>query len=455
MTARGWTARGSGRTRRKATALAAAALVLGVAACGSGDGETPGGEPAPAREPGEKVELTFWSWVPGVDKAVELWNSENPDVQVSLEQIPAGSAGGYAKMYSALEAGSGAPDLAQVEYQEIPGFLLEEGLVDLSEYGAADHADEFVGWQWEQGVFGDGVYAIPQASGPMGMFYREDLFTQWGIEVPTTWEEFRAAAEAVRAADPDAYISTFPPGNSAWFGALAWQNGARWFGIDGDRWTVDIDNEQTREVAEYWDAMIADGLVKTDPDFANGWYSDLQEGRIVGWVSAQWGDAIIAGNAPDTAGAWRVAPMPQWEDGGEFRSSNWGGSSTAVLTGTEHPVEALEFAVWLNTDPESIDLLIEGGYGWPAAAGALEGSALDREYEFFGGQRINDVFAEADEAIDKDWSWIPTTAATYQHLNDGFQRAIAGQGTFVDAVEEAQSKTIADLEAKGLQAGTP
>ncbi|UNX56165.1 extracellular solute-binding protein [Georgenia sp. TF02-10] len=456
--------RGIGRTprrqaRRGAAALAAAgAAALLVAGCGGGSGgpEAADAEPAPAsREPGEQVDLTFWSWVPGVDKAVDLWNSENPDVQVKLEQIPTGSAGGYAKMYSALEAGEGAPDLAQVEYQEVPGFLLEGGLVDLAEYGAEEHQDEFVDWQWQQGVFGDGVYAIPQASGPMAMFYREDLFTQWGIEVPTTWEEFRAAAEAVRAADPEAYISTFPPGNSAWFASLAWQNGGQWFGIDGETWTVDIDNEQTREVAEYWDGMVRDGLVKTDPDFANGWYSDLQSGRIVGWVGAQWGDAILAGNAPDTAGKWRVAPMPQWEEDGEFASANWGGSSTAVLTGTEYPTEAMEFAVWLNTDPESIDLLVEGGYGWPAAADALEGSTLDREYEFFGGQKINDVFAEADQAIDRDWSWIPTTAAAYQHLNDGFQRAIAGEGSFVETLEEAQRETVADLEAKGLQVDAP
>ncbi|WP_454050579.1 ABC transporter substrate-binding protein [Cellulomonas sp. Marseille-Q8402] len=442
-------------TGRRLTALTAAGMTaLLLAACGGGSGSEEAA-PAGTRAPGEQIELTFWSWVPGVDKAVDLWNEENPDVQVKLEQIPSGSAGGYAKMYSALEAGTGAPDLAQVEYQEIPGFLLENGLVDLADYGADEYADEFVDWQWQQGVFGDGVYAIPQASGPMGLFYREDLFTQWGIEVPTTWGEFRTAAEQVRAADPEAYISTFPPGNSAWFTALAWQNGGQWFGVDGDTWTVDIDNEATREVAEYWDAMVADDLVKTDPDFANGWYSDLQQGRIAAWVSAQWGDAIIAGNAPDTAGKWRVAPMPQWDEGGDFASANWGGSSTAVVTGTDYAAEAMKFAVWLNTDPESIELLIDGGYGWPAAADALEGSSLDQEYEFFGGQKINDVFAEADQAIDRDWSWVPTTAATYQHLNDGFQKAIAGNGTFVEAVEQAQAQTIADLEAKGLQATAP
>lgn len=442
------------RPSRRALLAGGVALTVSLAGCGSGSGKShdPGGAGG-GRKPGEKIQMTFWSWVPGVDKAVALWNSKNPEVQVKLEKIPAGSAGGYAKMLAALKAGSGAPDLAQVEYQEIPGFLLESNLVDLSKYGAKDDAGKFVAWQWQQGVFGDGVYAIPQASGPMGFFYRQDLFAKWGIQPPTTWTEFRQAAQTVRSKDPKAYISTFPPGNSAWFTALAWQAGAKWFGTDGDTWTVDIDNPQTRKVAAYWDGMVKDKLVKTEPDFANGWYKDLQDGAVVGWVSAQWGDSILSGNAPKTSGRWRVAPMPQWE-GTPFTSSNWGGSSTAVLKGARYPKEAKDFAVWLNTDPQSIDLLIQGGYGWPAATDAVAGSALDKPYDFFGGQKINDVFAQADKAIDKNWSWIPTTSATYQHLNDGFQKAVAGQGTFVATVQAAQAQTEADLKAKGLQVKT-
>jgi multiple sugar transport system substrate-binding protein len=439
------------RNRRgQAAWLSGVVLSLVLTGCGGEADEGSAGE----RKPGEKIQLTFWSWVPGVDKAVDLWNSKNPDVQVKLANIPAGGNGGYAKMHSALEAGKGAPDVAQVEYQNIPEFLLEEGLVDLAKHGANEHRDKFVDWQWNQVSYGEGVYAIPQASGPMAFFYRADLFEKWGIEPPTTWTEFRDAAATIRKKDPKAYIATFPPGNSAWFTALTWQAGAKWFGTDGDNWTVDIDNPETRKVAEFWDGMVRDKLVKTEPDFANAWYKDLQDGRIVGWPSAQWGDAILAGNAPKTSGKWKVAPMPQWE-GSEFASANWGGSSTAVLRGARYPKEAMEFAVWLNSDPESIDLLIKGGYGWPAASDALEGSALDKEYPFFGGQKINDVFAEADKAIDQDWAWIPTTAATYQHLNDGFQKAIGGNGTFVDAVESAQEKTVADLKAKGLKVGAP
>ena len=162
-------------------------------------------------------------------------------------------------------------------------------------------------WQWAQGKFGNAVYAIPQASGPMAFFYRKDLFAKYGIAAPTTWDEYAKAAAKIHAADPKAYIGTFPPGNAAWFTSLAWQAGAQWFGVEGDTWTVNIDTPQTEKVAAYWDGLREKGLIKTEPDFANGWYSRPAARPIVGWVSASWGDAIITGNAPGTKGKWAVA----------------------------------------------------------------------------------------------------------------------------------------------------
>ena len=428
---------------RTVAAVAAIATMFAAAACAS----------SPTTGPtvvSDKVQLTFWSWVPGVDKAVKLWNTENPNIQVKLEMTPVGSSGTYAKMHSALKAGKGAPDLAQIEYQELPGFVLENGLVDLKPLAMGDKASKFVDWQLKQASFGDSIYAVPQASGPMGLYYRHDIFTKLGLKAPTTWDEYAVAARAIHAANPKQFISTFPPGNSAWFTSLAWQAGAKWFGLDGDTWTVNIDSAPTLKVAAYWDELRQAGVIKTEPDFANGWYSDLQKGNIVAWPSAQWGGLVLSGNAPGTAGKWKVAPLPQW--GGPFASANWGGSTTAVLKGTKNAQAAAQFAYWLNTDPKSIDLLIAGGYGWPATKGALAGTALDIPDAFLGGQNANkDIFEKSDSAVNTSWGWIPTTADTYTHLNDGFQAAVEGKGTFVDAVKAAQTATIADLKAKGLK----
>ncbi|MFI1965377.1 ABC transporter substrate-binding protein [Streptomyces pathocidini] len=434
------------RPARRTVLGGAAAAAAGFALAGCGGSEYGEGEPK-GRKKGEKITLTFWSWVPGIDQPVALWNSKNPDVRIELEQVSAVNGAQYAKMHAAVKAGN-PPDLGQVEYPIVPSFLLDDGLLDLTKYGAAGVKSKFEGWQWQQSVFGDAVFAIPQASGPMGLFLRQDLFDRWEIETPATWDEYEAAAKAIRR--KGAWIETFSATNGNRFAGLAWQAGARWFAVDGDTWTVSIDDEPTRRVADYWEALVRQKLIKTVPDRQSVWYKDIQTGAIPAWVGASWGDALLVGNAPKTAGKWRVAPLPQWKKG-ENASANWGGSTTAVFRGTQYPQDAMDFAVWLNTDPESVKLLIDGGYGWPSAVSGWTDADMENHKEFFGGQDYSKVFQEAGKAVDTSWQWGPATDTLYQRFGDAFTAVLTGGGSFRSVLAKVQRQTVDDLRNKGLK----
>lgn len=422
-----------------------AAVVLAVGAC-SANGASSGDSTGSAKSTG-KVELTFWSWVPGFQKVIDYWNATHPNVHVDYQVVP-GPPNAYAKMRSSVKAGN-PPDVATIEYHEIPGFVLDNDLVDLAKYGANGDKSKFVEWQWQQGVFGSSTFAIPQASGPMGLFYRADVFHRLGLKPPTTWAEFESAAKKIHAKNHSAYISVFPPADAAWFTALSWQAGAKWFGTRGNTWLVNIDNPKTEQVASYWDRLVREKLVKVGPDSGTGFSKDLQDGNVAAWVCAQWCDNIIRTSAPKTSGKWRAAPIPQWTAGADM-SANWGGSAWVVLKGSKHPQQAKDFAVWMLTNKTAIDKFLAAGYGWPAAKNAYTGSSLNKADPFFGGQRYNSVFAASDEHIDESWRWIPTIDATFQQLTTGFQAATSGKGTFVDAVRQAQQQTLSDMKAKGL-----
>jgi multiple sugar transport system substrate-binding protein len=284
----------------------------------------------------------------------------------------------------------------------------------------------------------------------MAYYYRKDLFERWDVEVPRTWDEFRRTAQQIKKRSGGSRIACFPPNNANLFAAFAWQRGARWIRTDGDTWIIDVNSKASLEVADFWDGLIRDELVTVAPDLQSGWYRQAQTGQMASWPGAQWGDALLRGNAPATKGKWRVTELPQWEEGAHA-SCNWGGSSTAILQGTRHPEEAIEFAHWLNTDPESIDLLVEAGYGWPAARIDLEESALGKPDPFFGGQRYNTVFQESDGNVDTSWKWPPTTTQSFEHIKDAFGRVIAGDGTLVDALNDAQGRFVDDFKAKGLK----
>ncbi|WP_062299971.1 ABC transporter substrate-binding protein [Demequina maris] len=430
------------------TTVALTALVssLTLAACSSGAGST---EAAPECAPADgPVTLEFTTWIPGIEDVVAIWNDANPDIQVEVQTGPNGNGGTYQNFFNQIEAGN-APDLGQIEYDAIPNFRVQGGLVDLSgceEVMAAK--DDFVDWTWSQVTLGsEGVYGIPQDSGPMALFYRKDLFEKAGIEVPTTWDEYRAAAEKVRA--EGGYITNFSQTDINQFAGFVWQAGGQWFGNDGDAWSVELASDTSVDVADYWQGLLDDDLVATHPAWTDEWNNAYNSGEVWTWVSAVWGANSIASGAPDTAGSWAVAPAPQWNEGDEA-AGNWGGSSTAVLTGSDHPYEAAKFALWLNTSEEALTALNAAANLYPATKAGLELPALKEGVDFYGGQAIYDVFADAAQQVVPDFTWGPTMTQTYSDVADGFKSAATGAGTLAEALESGQQKTIDALEAQSI-----
>lgn len=439
---------------RRLLAPALALLLAGLSGCAGTDdaGETNADTSCTPAE-GE-VTLEYWSWVPGMQQAVDLWNRQHPDIRVKLRTTPAGNAGAYQKLSNALKADE-APDLGQVEYDSLANFRLKQGLRDIAACEPVQRAEaEFVDWTWSQVTFGeggeDGVWAIPQDTGPMALFYRKDVFDRLGLEPPTTWQEYEAAARTVQKADGDRYITHFSQTDPNWFAGLLWQNGAEMFQRKEDTWKVTVDRPESRRVAEFWQGLIDDDLVATDlQGFSPALYKAWNSGEVVTWIGAAWGYSTIRDNAGKTAGAWGVAPMPQWS-GGQQRAGNWGGSTTAVLAGTEHPHEAAQFATWLNTDPQALRILNREGGLYPAATAGLELPALQKPVDFYDGQKIFDVFARASRNVDTEFTWGPTMTETYRHLSDGTSAVTGGEKTLGDVLAETDRRTAESLREQSL-----
>ncbi|TXS21836.1 extracellular solute-binding protein [Streptomyces sp. ms191] len=446
--------RGRGR-RGRLVAPALALALVGLTGCGGDDSAAGGGAKAAACEPSkEPVKLEYWSWVPGMEKAVAAWNAKNPRIQVKVKTTPAGNAGTYQNLSNALKAKK-APDLAQVEYDSLASFRLKEGLRDIARCdGVAAAKSTFVDWTWSQATFGadgkDGVWAVPQDTGPMALFYRKDVFDKLGLAAPTTWAEYEAAARKIKADAPGRYVTHFSQTDPNWFTGLLWQNGAGMFDRQGDTWKVTVDRPESRKVATYWQRLIDDKLVATDlQGFSPALYKAWSDGEVVTWIGAAWGYSTIRDNAAATAGKWAVAPMPQW-DKGDKAAGNWGGSTTVVTAGAEHPYEASRFALWLNSDPEALEILNREGGLYPAAKAGLKLPALQQPVDFYGKQKIFDVFAEASGNVDTDFTWGPTMTDTYRFLSDGTSAAISGNGTLGDALRTADAKSVESLRKQSL-----
>lgn len=433
---------------KAAAVIAISAFALAGCSASGGDTSGTGGDAAACTPADGDVTLEFTSWIPGIEDVVEIWNDANPEIQVDVQTGPNGNGGTYQNFFNQIKAGD-APDLGQIEYDALPNFLVQDGLEDLSaceDVVAAE--DQFVDWAWGQVTLGtEGVYGVPQDTGPMALFYRADLFEQNGIAIPTTWDEYREAA--VRIRDLGGYITNFSQSDINQFAGFAWQDGAQWFSSDDEGWTVSLADDATTTVADFWQSMLDDDLVATVPAWTDEWNNAYNSGQVWTWNSAVWGANSISSGAPDTAGSWAVAPLPQWEAGGTA-AGNWGGSSTAVLKGSEHVYEATKFALWLNTSDEALTALAEAANLYPATTAGLELPVYAEGVEFYGGQKIYDVFADAATQVSPDFAWGPTMTQTYSDVSDGFKAAVSGNGTLLDAIEKGQTATVDALKAASI-----
>ncbi|MBD7981592.1 MULTISPECIES: ABC transporter substrate-binding protein [Oerskovia] len=428
-------------TGTKAAAIIASAALL-MTACSSG-----GGSDAPAAD--GPVELTFWTWAPNVDKVVETWNAANPDIHVTVNKQDGGDPA-ITKLLTAVKAGSGAPDIMQTEYQKIPTLVSADALADISGE-VADLADQFPEGVWNDVTLGsDAVYAVPQDSGPMQFYYRADIFEQLGLTVPTTWDEYAATAAALQAADPTKYLGTFSATDAGWFTGLSQQAGASWWGIDGDSWTVAVDDEATLKVADYWGGLVESGVIDNKPMYTPEWNAALNNGTQIGWLSAIWAPGVLEGNAPDTAGLWKMAPMPQW-DAAKPATGNWGGSATAVTSQSKHPAEAAQFIEWLNASQEGVDLLVEQTGIYPANIPA-SAEALSEPPTFFANQPDFYEIAAQTAKTAGSFTYGPNVNVTYSAYNDEFGKATEAksQAAFTAAVEAMQKVTLEDLKSSGF-----
>jgi multiple sugar transport system substrate-binding protein len=177
-------------------------LMVPLAACGGSSSGSSSTSTGP-------VNLTFWSWVMGVDKSVALWNQTHPNVHVTWSNVGSGPIE-YNKLFTAIKANN-EPDVGQIEFQVTPQFETTGALVDLSPYGANSLKSQFAPWTWNQMSLGNAVYGIPGDTGPLALYYRADLFTKYHLPVPTTWAQYADDAAKLHAADPNAYITDFPP----------------------------------------------------------------------------------------------------------------------------------------------------------------------------------------------------------------------------------------------------
>ncbi|PZF60332.1 ABC transporter substrate-binding protein [Curtobacterium sp. MCBD17_034] len=453
--------RPTARTRgRGAAAIALAAVAaIGLAACSSSGSSTASGaghsSPSPSSTTtascsSSATKLTFWGWPAGYDLAVEEFNKTHPDVCVALENAGA-STQEYTKLTDAIKAGNGAPDVATIEYFELPSFEATNSLVDLADQGIASAKKNEAPAAWSQVSQGSHVYAMPVDLGPMALFYNQKQFASAGLSVPTTWEQFASEAATLHRKDPKAAITNFDPESAQDVLALMQQYGAFPFTYTGgSKLGIHFTGAKEMQFAKYWQDLISAKEATTAADFSPAQWSAFDNGAAASRLSPAWGPVGMQLSIKNTIGDWQTAPLPQVTAGGTA-AGNWGGSTLAVVKGTKHAKAATEFVKWFGGSDASWKILSgDVGGAFPGYLPLLDDTAFQQKtLKITGTTTPNTVFAAAAKDIDPA-QFPPIMTAALTQWTSTFAGVTKGTETLQQAFTKFQSQMTSYAKSQGF-----
>ncbi|MFD5974979.1 ABC transporter substrate-binding protein [Streptomyces bacillaris] len=427
------------RTTRLALAASAASLALLATACGGGSGPD-----AQAPGDGKPVTLTFWSATAGAKETAEAFNKTQSDIKVQFSLVPAGPEG-VTKLSNAVKGGN-APDIATMDYSALPEYASEGNLENLTASSGELVKKEFPEAVQSLVNLGGSTWAVPFDVTPIQLYYRKDLFQKHGVEVPTTWAEYRTAAEKIHRADPGLTITNFGGGDPALLSGLAWQAGAQWYGTKDDAWKVNIDDPASRKVAAYWDGLLKDGLASKTPLWGEGETKERATGKVATIIGAAWSAGNFPVSYPDSKGKWGIAPLPTWD--GTPSTGMYGGTSYIVPKGSKHTEAAARFIEWVTTDPEAMTARLSSlktpSSALPANEGMRAAAAKKFDGSYFDGQDVYKLAGEAAATIVPGWTWGPV-----QQQVTSAQMAAGGDHTKMLSAGQAKGETA--VKDRGLK----
>jgi multiple sugar transport system substrate-binding protein len=393
--------------RRSAAAAAAGATLIGGLAAlpassyASSSSSQSAAIAAALKKP---TTLTVWAWAPQSKAIVKAFEKQYPKVKVNLVNVGTATTE-YTKLDNAIKAGSGAPDIAQIEYYALPQFSLQGALANLGSFGFGKLRSDFSPAVWGSVNVGGSIVGLPQDTGPMALFYNKTVFDKYGLTVPKTWSDFLADAKKLHAANSSEYM-TNDTGDPGFITSMIWDAGGHPYVTKGKaNVTINMADAGAKRFEGLWSQMISGGLVDPVSAWSSQWYTGLGNGSIASLVIGGWMGVDLESGVPSGSGQWRVAPMPTW-NGGKPATSENGGSSDAILKQSKNQLAAAGFLEFMNVGQGAKISASTGDF--PAANQILASkSFLDTAPAYFGGQKINQVLAASAHSVIPGFSYLP------------------------------------------------
>jgi ABC-type glycerol-3-phosphate transport system substrate-binding protein len=281
---------------------------------------------------------------------------EQTGITVNVTETPYGEA--HQKLLLSVQQGQGEYDVAQFDNTFLAPYGASGIMMPLDDYIAGSAAYDIADFEQGQQDYGkwDGqTLGLTLSTEPMIQWYRTDIYEELGLEPATTWEEFRANAQAVEESGlGDGAILGWGPNASWWWMTLVWSFGGHLY---DENLEPQVNSPEAVAATQFFKDMLQygpEGGITASGDDVTIKFLNSDIGAMIQY-SGYWGMALDpAANAH--AGNIGTAPMPT----GAVDITHLAGWNIGIPRDAENPDAAWQFLEFVLGKENARDYLMAG-----------------------------------------------------------------------------------------------
>ena len=394
----------------------------------------------PTIDENTETEITVWAWnvtAKALVESAKSFNEKYPKIKVNVQEY--GLAQNVYERYSViLSSGVGVPDIIQIEsdyvqtfaetypqyFFDMNGYIDIEGKVDPSKISTSYDSE-------------GKLVSIPWDSGPVVMFYREDLFNQAGIDINSiiTFEDYISAGKKLKERFPNITMTGLPfTQDENLFRCLLVANKSYYLNNKGE---ITVASSKAIETLQMIKRLIDEGVAKNTINWDGGIVAN-KNGELASWIMGGWWGGTIKDQMPEMKGKWKIAPIPAFPDGARASSSGGAGLS---ITASE-PIKqaaALEFIKESLMNVDNQLMMYEKYSLFPSYLPTYDDARFLKSDDYFGDD-FNKILADVTKEIpnviyaSKDFAEIKNTVVSV------YEDVLNNNRDIKSALEQAEVK---------------
>jgi len=409
-----------------------------------------------------KGKVTFWTThsdtgLEALKKIGENFNAQSTTSEVEVVQRPPANVSDSSSLITAVRGGQG-PDAYLLDRFIVAERAAQGLLQDLTDLMTAqgdnpDLTEKYVAFSAAEATYDGKPFALPFDTDVRALFYNEDLLTASGVDLtlfdkangPAT---FDAVAEALKAVDKDGGDNYDQLGFVPYFGqgfhyVYGFAFGGTFF--DYDKCEVTPDNPKVLEGAQWVydyckrygaDKLFAFVQASSQPGAAPT-DSPFVQNRLGAMINGNWNFPSFAKYQPDTKIGYTYTPVPKEGDPSHTMAGGWSG---VVPQGAKNVEGGYEFLRYL-AGPDGSRTYTEINQNLPVLHELLADATLfSEDLKWF----VDNLFPGTEFRPP-----LPVGAKYWDELEAAWETIRLNTKTPEEAMAQAKSNTMADLEAGG------